>query len=29
MDWGNAITVGEYYINNGEYVAFLQEKAGQ
>ena len=25
----NAITVGEYYINNGEYVAFLQEKPGQ
>ncbi len=25
----NAITVGEYYINHGEYVAFLQEKPGQ
>ncbi len=25
----NAISVGEYYINNGEYVAFLQEKPGQ
>ncbi len=25
----NAIIVGEYYINNGEYVAFLQEKPDQ
>lgn len=25
----NAITVGEYYINQGEYVAFLQEKSNQ
>lgn len=25
----NAITVAEYYINRGEYVAFLQEKPGQ
>lgn len=25
----NAITVGEYYINSGEYVAFLQEKPNQ
>lgn len=25
----NAITVGEYYIEHGHYVAFLQEKAGQ
>ncbi len=25
----NAIIVGEYYIDNGKYVAFLQEKDGQ
>ena len=25
----NAITVAEYYINEGKYVAFLQEKSGQ
>lgn len=25
----NAIAVGEYYINQGKYVAFLQEKSGQ
>jgi len=25
----NAIEVAEYYINNGKYVAFLQEKEGQ
>ena len=25
----NAIAVGEYYINSGKYVAFLQEKDGQ
>lgn len=25
----NAIIVGEYYINHGKYVAFLQEKPGQ
>lgn len=25
----NAITVGEYYIDRGHYVAFLQEKNGQ
>ena len=25
----NAITVGEYYIDRGHYVAFLQEKDGQ
>ena len=25
----NAIAVAEYYINKGEYVAFLQEKPGQ